>query len=95
MAPYAEAGRKSLLYANRRVNVCDTGIKIIVEVDPVLFPDLLRLHEVDAPMTIESDELGTVYKNGDPTTGPVSIPKSAIFEIIEMSVQPLPLEDSH
>jgi hypothetical protein len=86
MAPYAEAGDRSLLFAGN-VRVYDTHGEVIIEADkPAILFDILKIHKRDEPMTIESDSLGTVYKNGDPTSGPICIPKSAIFASIKKSV---------
>jgi hypothetical protein len=86
MAPYVEAGDRSLLFAGN-VRVHDANGEVVVEVDdPSRLFDILDIHKKDEPMTIESDGLGKVYKNGDSTSGPVSIPKSAIFASIEKSV---------
>jgi len=81
MSPYAEAGNRGVLFASD-VKIDDFDGTFVIEVKPSLFADLLYLHETNTPMTLESDKFGTIYKNGDPTINPVSIPKSAIFETI-------------
>lgn len=82
MAPYAEAGRKNLLFCgNIYLHDTDEGVKVEVPNTSIL-TDLLNIHDQRAPMTIESDGWGKVYKNGDLTSDPVDIPKSATFETI-------------
>lgn len=86
MAPYAEAGDRALLFAGN-IRVYDTHGEIVVEADdPSVLFDILKIHKKDEPMTIESDGFGIVYKNGDPTTKPVGIPKTTIFASIKKSV---------
>lgn len=85
MAPYAEAGHKNLLFCGD-VHLHDTDEGVEVEVpDASILTDLLNIHNQRAPMTIESDGWGKVYNNGDLTSDPVSIPKSATFVTIERS----------
>jgi hypothetical protein len=84
MAPYAEAGNRSLLFGTD-VKVMSTGRRTIVQVNSSVFPDMLTLNDREESMTIESDAMGIVYKDGEPTTGPVHIPTSAIFETIDGS----------
>ena len=85
MTPYAEAGKKNLLFCGD-IHLHDTDEGAEVEVpNASILTDLLNIHEQSAPMTIEADGLGKVYKNGDLTSGPVSIPKSATFETIYRS----------
>lgn len=81
MAPYAEAGDRALLFAHAvHVDKIDNNILITID-NASITSDLLKLQERPDPLTIESDILGTVYKNGDPVTGPVSIPKNAVFVV--------------
>ena len=79
MAPCAEAGNRSYLFAGD-IFVSDTTVVIK---NSLLLPDLLDLHERPGPITITSDVFGIVYKNGKPTSHPVRIPKSATFKICE------------
>ncbi len=79
MAPYAEAGRKNLLFCGD-IHLHDTDEGVEVEVpNASILTDLLDIHKQSALMTIESNGWGNVYKNGDLTSDPVSIPKSTTF----------------
>lgn len=79
MAPYAEAGHKNLLFSGDiHLHNTDEGVEVEVPNASIL-SDLLDIHIQSAPMTIEADGLGKVYKNGDLTSDSVSIPKSATF----------------
>ena len=81
MAPYAEAGDRSLLFS-QAVYIDETGSSVVITAEkPAVVLDLQALNERPDPLTVESDILGIVYKNGDPTSGPVSVPKTAVFEV--------------
>lgn len=80
MAPFAEAGRKNLLFCGD-IHLHDTDEGVEVEVpNASILTDLLDIHAQSAPMTIESNGWGEVYNNDNLTSDPVSIPKSATFE---------------
>ena len=80
MAPYAEAGERALLFGGN-VEIYECRGSVVVEAKKSVLPELLTLRKREDPLSIQSDTLGIVYKNGDPTSNPVCIPKSAVFVI--------------
>lgn len=83
MAPFAEAGPRSFLFAGD-IHVSKNGGEVVVAVEkPAILEDLKKLSERPESMTIVSDGAGKIFINEEETQDPVAVPKSATFEITE------------